>query len=68
MDIEITRGIQLQEEKPESVRLLLIDDEGKVKASIHVSPKFLADSDLFRVEIAAGDVSIKPPLLIEFDI
>ena len=68
MDIEIKRGTQLQEGKPESVSLLLIGDDGQAKAYISVCPKFLKDSDLFRVEISSGNVSIKPPLKIEFDI
>ena len=68
MDIEIKRGTQLQEGKPESVSLLLIGDDGNTKAYISVYPKFLKDSDLFRVEISSGNLSIKPPLRIEFDI
>lgn len=66
--IEVQRGPQLQEGKPQSVHILLIGNDGNSKAVIHIYPKFEHDSDRFRVEIASGNVSIKPPLLIEFDV
>lgn len=68
MDIEIQRGTQVQKDKPQSVHILLIGDDNNPKAAIHIYPKFEKDSDKFRVEIASGNVSIKPPLLVEFDI
>lgn len=68
MDIEIQRGAQLQLGKPQSAHILLIGDDGNSKAAIHIYPKFEVDSDRFRVEIKSGNVSIKPPLLVEFDV
>lgn len=68
MDIEIQRGIQVQKEKPKSATVLLIGNDGNTKAAIHIYPRFEKDGDTFRVEIASGNVSIKPPLLIEFDV
>lgn len=68
MKIEITRGQKIYENKPESVTILLIDDDGNSKAAIHIYPQIGSKHDTFRLVVSAGNVSVKPPLLFEVDI
>lgn len=68
MEIEIQRGQKIYKNKPESVNILLIGDDGESRAAIHVFPKADPKSDLFRVEMSVGNVAIKPPVLFEADI
>jgi len=69
MKIEIQRGTKVYGDMPEAVHLLIIADSGEVKTSLHIYPrKITPENKKVRVEIASGDVSIKPPLSIEFDV
>ncbi len=56
-DIEIQRTPSLQEGRPDAVHILLISDNGEVKAAIDVWPRFEKPpfTDAFRVEIHKGE-------------
>lgn len=67
MELEINRGTKLQDNKPESITILLIGDNGNTKGVVRITAKF-DNSDIFRVEVRGGDVSINPPINFEADI
>jgi len=57
LDIVVQRGVVIQEGKPASVNVLLLDDNNEVKGTVHVYPKLAATKDKsceFRVEINKG--------------
>jgi hypothetical protein len=67
MEFEVKRGAKLHRDLPETISILLLDSERHPKGAISVFPKSV-HKNIVRVEIALGDVSLKPPIEFGADV